>query len=268
MLSSRLIRRVPSVLHQGFRTPAQPLAMKGFATAREQKQQQTKDETYNAPDAEVNVSHDTQQQNQSSNIQNQQQGRDTSSRGLAHRGGGRGLNRRRSQYDDIDSFFGIPLAPFAGGGLLADPLHEMNRISNFMMRNFDRAFRDVVAPVEAVAAKYNFMPRADFYASKDGYTVEAELAGIPKEDFKVVVEGDMLVLRGEKKVEEGKEGDKDYQHKESFHGTFVRMFQLPEDADVSQVKATYKDGKLTVKVPKKEGARENVKEVPVETAEA
>jgi len=203
MLSSRLIRRVPSVLHKSIRTPVQPLALRGFATAREQKQQQAKDETYNAPDAEVPVTHDTasssQQQSESSNLQTQQQGRDTSSRGLAHRGGGRGLGRRRSQYDDIDSFFGNPLAPFTGGGLLADPLHEMNRISNFMMRNFDRAFRDVVAPVEAVAAKYNFMPRADFYATKDGYTVEAELAGIPKEDFKVVVEGDMLVLRGEKK---------------------------------------------------------------------
>jgi len=194
------------------------------------------------------------------------QGRDTNNQGLSHhRGRARGLGRRRSPFDEIDSFFGNQLAPF-NGGFLADPFHEMNRISNFMMRNFDRAFRDAVAPVDAMASKYHFTPRADFYQTKEGYTVEAELAGIPKEDFKVVVEGDMLVLRGEKKVEETKTGDRDYQHKESFHGSFVRMFQMPEDADASQVKASYKDGKLCVKIPKKEGASENVKEVPIETS--
>jgi len=267
------MRRAPSVIQRGFQTPTQPLALRSFATGKQQSQQQGKDDTYSAHTSEVPVTSTNQQTadttSEVSNVENQHQpGRDHPSRGLAQHRGGRGLSRRRSHLDDIDSFFGNPLAPFAGGGFLSDPLHEMNRISNYMMRNFDRAFRDTLAPMEAMAAKYNFTPRADFYATKEGYTVEAELAGIPKEDFKVVVEGDMLVLRGEKKVEEGKENEKDYQHKESFHGSFVRMFQLPEDADASQVKANYKNGKLCVNIPKKEGAASNVKEVPIESTEA
>jgi len=249
--------------------------LRSFASGKEQSQPQGKDDTYSAHSSEVPVtqtasSSTNQQQNNSevSNNAQNQQGRDYSSRGLAQHRGGRGLSRRRSHLDDIDSFFGNPLAPFGGGGILSDPLHEMNRISNYMMRNFDRAFRDTMAPMEAMVSKYNFTPRADFYATKEGYTVEAELAGIPKEDFRVVVEGDMLVLRGEKRVQEGKENEKDYQHKESFHGSFVRMFQLPEDADASQVKANYKNGKLCVKIPKKEGAADNVREVPIESVEA
>jgi len=175
-----------------------------------------------------------------------------------------------SLFGDVDSFFNRGLSPFDTRGLLADPLSEFNRVSNYLMRNMDRAFQDIAPLGEQAMAKYNWRPKADLYRTKDGYAIEAELAGIPRENIQLEVDNNMLVLRGEKKYEsapESKEGEaeqKEYTHKETFHGTFVRSFELPEEADLSQVKASYKDGILKVTIPRRADANKDVHKIQIE----
>jgi HSP20 family protein len=87
--------------------------------------------------------------------------------------------------------------------------------------------------------------------------LEIELAapGLKKEDFKIEVDNNMLVISAEK--EEKKESSKkdDYVRKEFNYQSFYRSFNLPDYADENKIEATYKDGILDVTIAKKPGDR-------------
>ena len=89
-------------------------------------------------------------------------------------------------------------------------------------------------------------------ASEDerSYWVQAALPGLHREDIEIVVEDQVLTIKGERKEETAKE--KTYFVREFHRGSFVRSFKLPNTADQSKVAATYQDGVLTVEVPKRE----------------
>lgn len=79
--------------------------------------------------------------------------------------------------------------------------------------------------------------------------VRAELAGIdPDKDVEITVEGPMLRITAERREQEQSEG-RDYVRKEFRYGSFTRTFPLPEGVTETDVKATYKDGILEVRVP-------------------
>jgi len=92
-------------------------------------------------------------------------------------------------------------------------------------------------------------PNADIIETKDEYLVKAELPEVKKEDVKVdVVEG-LLKIRGERKF--ALDEKKDTVHRmESFYGKFVRTFALPENVDVTKIRAECAEGVLTVHIPK------------------
>ena len=92
-------------------------------------------------------------------------------------------------------------------------------------------------------------PRADVYEQNGSIVVKAELPGVKKEDIDVAIEGGDLVVRGERKSEEKVE-EKDYYRMERSFGSFYRRLPLPEGVTAEQIKATFKDGVLEVKVPK------------------
>jgi HSP20 family protein len=105
----------------------------------------------------------------------------------------------------------------------------------------------------AVAA---WAPRLDVHESKDAYVVQADLPGVDKKDIQVSVEDGVLTLRGERKIErEDKAEDGAWHRVERRNGSFQRSLHLGEGVDVDQVKADYKDGVLTVQIPKKEAAK-------------
>ena len=85
---------------------------------------------------------------------------------------------------------------------------------------------------------------------KDGdLVIKAELPGVKKEDIKVEIEGGDLVVRGERKAESEVRED-DYYRIERTYGTFYRRLPIPFDAKSDQIKASYNDGILEIKVPK------------------
>jgi HSP20 family protein len=88
------------------------------------------------------------------------------------------------------------------------------------------------------------------------------LPDVKKEDVKVTVENGVLTIAGERRFEK-EEKKKKYHRVERAYGSFVRSFALPDLAAADKVKAEFKDGMLTVHVPKSERAKAKQVEVKV-----
>jgi HSP20 family protein len=98
------------------------------------------------------------------------------------------------------------------------------------------------------------IPAADIVEDKDRFFVKVELPGIRKEDVRVAVHNNMLTISGEKKREFEDKGDTAHRVERSY-GVFSRTFELPGVVDHSGIKADYKDGILTLEIPKSEESK-------------
>ena len=103
-------------------------------------------------------------------------------------------------------------------------------------------------------------PAVNIAESDNAYSFEVAVPGMNKEDFKVTVDKGLLTISCEKE-EEKEEKDKNYCRKEySFH-SFERTFQIPKNAKIDKVKASYDKGLLIIEMPKTKV--EKVKEVKI-----
>ena len=93
-------------------------------------------------------------------------------------------------------------------------------------------------------------PALDLYQTTDDVVALVELPGMRKEDIELSLQDGILTISGERK-EEGTDGDKNART-ERFVGKFRRSISLPTRVDAGKVNATYKDGILTVTMPKAE----------------
>jgi HSP20 family protein len=87
----------------------------------------------------------------------------------------------------------------------------------------------------------------------ESYVVTAEIPGMKGDDLEIKIEGDTLMLKGERKPEEAGE-EISYHRRERATGTFQRSLTLPGKVDAENVSATYKDGVLTVTLQKEKAA--------------
>ncbi|MDA0261292.1 MAG: Hsp20/alpha crystallin family protein [Proteobacteria bacterium] len=129
---------------------------------------------------------------------------------------------------------------------------------------FDRAYRGASVPTANGAEKpAEFLnPRVNVVESDDGYSVAAELPGLDEKELKVELNDGLLTIEGEKKVEQDSETG-NYHLVERTFGTFKRTFTVPTDVDVDGIDATFKNGVLTVTLPKKEEAKKAAKTIAV-----
>jgi len=97
-------------------------------------------------------------------------------------------------------------------------------------------------------------PALDVYEERDHFTVKAELPGMKKEDIEVSFHDGSLSISGERKTET-KHEDAEVCRSERFFGRFQRTVSLPAAVAADQVKAAYKDGVLTITLPKTEEAK-------------
>ena len=105
-------------------------------------------------------------------------------------------------------------------------------------------------------------PPVDVAEDDKEYVIKAELPEIRKEDVNVSIENGLLSISGERKFEK-EEKNKKYHRVERAYGYFSRSFSLPDAVDAEQVKADFKEGMLTIHVPKSESARPKQIEVKV-----
>lgn len=132
------------------------------------------------------------------------------------------------------------LTPWTGTGLR----REMDRL-------FDRFFE---SPFTELPALGDWTPALDVAEGKDAITVTAELPGVDPKDIAVALEGDVLTIKGEK--EQKKEEKDERQHRvERSWGAFMRSVRLPAAVDSGKVTAAFKNGVVTITLPKTQGAK-------------
>lgn len=145
------------------------------------------------------------------------------------------------------------------------PLQQLNRLRN----EIDRLFGSPLAPLEgfiepATTSLFEgWSPSVDLYEEKDKFIVRAEMPGMKKEDIDVTASGDTITISGEKKHEEEAKEGKDTYRSERFFGRFQRTITLPAAMDISKIEANYKDGVLSLTVPKAEEAKRKQIEVKI-----
>jgi HSP20 family protein len=100
------------------------------------------------------------------------------------------------------------------------------------------------------------------YETRDTVVVSAELPGLNEKDIHVPITGDLLTIQGERQwADEAR--DASHYRQERWFGKFERVLSLPIPVETGQIKATYRDGVLTVKLPKSEGVKP--KEIRIDT---
>ena len=147
-----------------------------------------------------------------------------------------------------------PLFPFSRFGW--EPFGLLRQLNEEM----DRAFGSA-----APGAKLEtWAPAVDVQRCNGDMVVTAELPGLKKEDVKVELTDDALIIQGERK-QEHKEDHEGYHRWERSYGQFYRSIPLPEGAKADQAKAQLTDGVLKVSVPVPE-LKKKTRQVPVEAA--
>lgn len=137
--------------------------------------------------------------------------------------------------------------------MLVTRYRPWNQFNDFR-RGFDRLnalLDEMDIPARNIDRKYDFTPAVNTREGEYAYHVEVDLPGVKKEDIKVDIEENRLVISGEKKLKEELK-EEDYYKVESFYGTFKRSFALPENVDVENINASCEDGVLEVVIPKLE----------------
>jgi HSP20 family protein len=110
-------------------------------------------------------------------------------------------------------------------------------------------------------------PSVDVFETPDFLTLKADLPDVRVEDIDIRVENQTLTLRGERKFEKD-ENVKGYHRIERSYGEFVRSFSVPSTVDTEKVQADYKNGVLTITLPKKEAAKPRQVKVAVQDGDA
>ena len=126
---------------------------------------------------------------------------------------------------------------------------DFARMANRLNRAFDLRFQD--SDRESLGI---WNPPVDIFEDKDGVGLNAELPGMKKDDIELRVENNVLTLQGERK-RENETNEEGYFRSERAYGTFSRSFSLPTSVDTSKIGAEYKDGVLSVSLPKAEEAK-------------
>ncbi|MCC6353739.1 MAG: Hsp20/alpha crystallin family protein [Verrucomicrobiae bacterium] len=135
-----------------------------------------------------------------------------------------------------------------------DPFRELENFSNQLATAMNRPPTARSGQRDEWLLSADWAPSVDILEDDKAYTIKADLPEVKKEDVKVTVENGVLVITGERRAEKEEKGRR-YRRIERSHGSFVRSFTVPEDADSGKVNASFKDGLLIVTLPKSEEAK-------------
>jgi HSP20 family protein len=157
-----------------------------------------------------------------------------------------------------------------------DEWHPLSDLRGEMDRLFDSFFhrtrsfpagRDLMnwEPFGRWERGFSFdAPHVDVTETDKGYEIVAELPGLDQKDVELELKDDLLTLSGEKKEEQEKE-EKDYHLTERRFGSFRRSFRLPSEVDQNKVSADFKNGVLTIALPKMSEAQKPSKKIGIKS---
>ncbi len=137
------------------------------------------------------------------------------------------------------------------------PFRDLDVLRREIDRLWDRF--SLERPIEWLRGEWT--PSLDVSETKDKVVVKVEAPGMDPKEMDISLSGGTLTIKGEKKQEK-EEKDENYHLVERSYGSFSRSVRLPAEVQEDKVKATYKDGVITITLPKTEQAKE--KEIKIE----
>ena len=138
----------------------------------------------------------------------------------------------------------VRFRPF--GQLAADPFRDFGDVQTEMNRLFDSFLG---RSAQAGGMERTWAPAVDMYDTKDELVVSTELAGLNEKDIHLSITGDVMTVRGERHWNQEVKQDH-YYRSERWYGKFERSLPLPVPVQSDKVKASYRDGVLTIRLPK------------------
>ena len=133
-----------------------------------------------------------------------------------------------------------------------DPFSELRGVQKRLNQMFESALAR--SDFDTQDSVDSWSPVCDAYETPQALVLCLELPGLTQEQIDLRLDGDELVVEGERKMEREQEGERYHRVERSF-GKFLRRFRLPSHVERSSVRATYRDGVLRVELPSK-GARQ------------
>ena len=149
--------------------------------------------------------------------------------------------------------------------MTSDEVNPFLTLHREMNRLFDDVFNRFEAGVPSVFGRMagwpgGSWPSLEVNASDNEVRVAAELPGMDEKDIEILVDDNVLTIRGEKKSETE---DKDRHFNERYYGRFERSIALPYEVEEDKAEATFRNGVLTVTLPKSAKAQEKAKRIAI-----
>lgn len=167
----------------------------------------------------------------------------------------------------------LPVAAQAGNGYSSQLPSQLMKLHNELDRIFERVSKDLGLPPMAgmlglsdrLQGSMLLKPSVDISAADDEYTITMEVPGVEEDDIKLELVDDTLRIKGTKQ-QESSHKDKDYFRVERAYGAFQRTLSLPEDANREEINASFRNGILTITMPRKAVAKPRGKLIDIKAA--
>ena len=142
-----------------------------------------------------------------------------------------------------------------------EPFKNIATLQNRINRLFDDAFPQAALGQEDLS-EYAWRPLVDIYETDEGLALKIDLPGVDKEDVSVEVKDHLLVIHGTRPIET-EITEEQYYRRERGCGSFQRTFSLRSAISPDQIKASFKNGVLTIQIPKPEAEKPRTIQVDV-----
>lgn len=133
---------------------------------------------------------------------------------------------------------------------------EVNRLFDDVFRSFDSR----LPSLGSFSAFNGGWPKVEITATDKEIKVTAEIPGLEEKDIEILLDDDVLTLRGEKRAESE---DEDRQFSERYYGRFERRIPLGYEVEQDKVEARFRNGVLTITLPKSAKAQSQVKRIAI-----
>ncbi len=140
---------------------------------------------------------------------------------------------------------------------------EPFRSSNSLQEHFNRLFESAYPGRSSESSVTTWAPAVDIQETENELVLKADLPGLDEKDIDVRIENNTLTVRGERKFEKQVSED-NYLRVERSYGSFSRSFTLPNTINTEAIRAEYKNGVLTVQMPKRAESKPKQVKVNVE----